>query len=589
MAETMKGLVITGTDWRVVSSNERASALSARGCISENDHLFDHFPALEGRISLENVHRETVLERVSVGGLLNDIHVLPAGRLVSFFFFPSPAEGKPFEEPEELRMLRENNKHLLSVIEEAPIGIMFIDESGRIAYINRKQEENSRKKRDEILNRSIRDVYPRAFEHPGVQEMYSVLFEGRQKRFSVFVDHYYPQFYRKDMIIKFLGYRLEEIDWTVLFVEIEDALYREKRKAEKTGQKLRQSQTFLAQVLDASPNMVISIDNRRRVVSFNKTAERLLGFSPSQVFNTPVDRFFPPEDLPKLHDAAASPTLWFGTTNIYRYDKTTFQIELYATKIKDSESGKETATLLLGVDIEERERLRKNLIQSQKMNFIGELVSALAHQLNNPLVGVVNIAYVLLRRMSLDDRNYALIKMIRDAGDTCQEIISRLLTFSRKPDKNTLVEVDVHDVLDASIQLVSKHSLFQKIRLSRDFHASPLIRGDPVLLQQAFMNILFNSAQAVEGQGDIRVCCSGVYGMGKQVEVTISDNGHGIPPEDISRIFEPFFTTKSAGKGTGIGLSLVFWIIQDHKGRIEIESEPGKGTTFIISLPAKVS
>jgi signal transduction histidine kinase len=77
--------------------------------------------------------------------------------------------------------------------------------------------------------------------------------------------------------------------------------------------------------------------------------------------------------------------------------------------------------------------------------------------------------------------------------------------------------------------------------------------------------------------------------MGRQVEVTISDNGHGIPPEDISRIFEPFFTTKSAGKGTGIGLSLVFWIIQDHKGRIEVESEPGKGTTFIISLPAKVS
>ena len=201
----------------------------------------------------------------------------------------------------------------------------------------------------------------------------------------------------------------------------------------------------------------------------------------------------------------------------------------------------------------------------------------------------MNIADVLLRRMTRDDRNYALIKMIRDAGDTCQEIISRLLAFSRKPDKNTLVEVDVHDVLDASIQLVSKHSLFQKIRLSRDFHASPLIRGDPVLLQQAFMNILFNSAQAVEGQGDIRVCCSGVYGMGRQVEVTISDNGHGIPPEDISRIFEPFFTTKSAGKGTGIGLSLVFWIIQDHKGRIEVESEPGKGTTFIISLPAKVS
>lgn len=578
--ETMKGLVITDTDLKVISANEGASGLSARGRIRENDSLIDHFPQLQGRVTPESVHTGMTLQDMAFGDCRNDVHVVPAGRLVSFFFLPSPAA--------ELKTLREQNTHLLSVIEEAPIGIMLIDETGRVVYMNKQQEENSRKKRDEILNRPIREVYPRAYGHPGVDDMYRALFEGREKRYSIFVDHYYPQFYRKDMIIKFLGYRLDALNWTVLFVEIEDALYREKRKAEKAGQKLRQSETFLAQVLDASPNMVISVDSRRRVVSFNKTAERLLGFSPSQVFNTPVDRFFPSEELPKLHQAIASQALWFGTINIFRFDKTAFQIELYAAKVKDSESGKETATLLLGVDIEEREKLRKNLIQSQKMNFIGELVSALAHQLNNPLVGVMNIADVLLRRMEPDDRNYALIRMIRDAGNTCHETISRLLTFSRKPEKNTLVEVNIHDVLDASIELVGKHDLFKKVRLSRDFHASPLIRGDPVLLQQAFMNILFNSAQAVNGQGNIHVSCSGVYGMGRQVEISISDNGHGIPREDIPRIFEPFFTTKSAEKGTGIGLSLVYWIVQDHKGRIEVESEAGKGTTFIVSLPAIV-
>jgi signal transduction histidine kinase len=107
-----------------------------------------------------------------------------------------------------------------------------------------------------------------------------------------------------------------------------------------------------------------------------------------------------------------------------------------------------------------------------------------------------------------------------------------------------------------------------------------------VLLQQAFMNLLYNSAQAVDGDGEIHVSCTGVYGMGRQVEITVSDNGKGIPREDIHRIFEPFFTTKSAEKGTGIGLSLVYWIVQDHKGRIEVESEEGKGTTFTVQLPA---
>jgi PAS domain S-box-containing protein len=584
MVQGDRGIVITGRDLKVVSANARAGALSARGCIGQRDDLLEHFPQLSGRISPRDIREET-FSGIPLDGTLSDLLVMPAGDLVSFVFQPS-AEGAQASVDAELHVLREQNRHLLAVIEEAPVGIMLIDGSGRIVYMNRKQEENSRKKREEIMNRPLKEVYRRAFMHPAVEDMYQELINGREKKSSLFVDHYYPQFYRRDMIIKFLGHRLDELDWVVLFVEIEDELYREKRKAEKAGQKLRQSKTFLAQVLDASPNMVISVDGGRRVVSFNRTAEVLLGFSPSQVFNTPVDRFFPPEELPKIHEAVSSPTPWFGTTNIYRFDKTTFQIELYAAKIRDPESGDESATVLLGVDVEERERLRMNLIQSQKMNFIGELVSALAHQMNNPLVGVMNITDVLMRRIDRQDRNYELLRMIRDAGGVCQETISRLLAFSRKPQKNRFVEVSIQDVLASSIELVGTHALFKKIRLTRSFHTAPLIRGDPVLLQQAFMNLLYNSAQAVDGDGEINVSCTGVYGMGRQVEITVSDNGKGIPREDIHRIFEPFFTTKSAEKGTGIGLSLVYWIVQDHKGRIEVESEEGKGTTFTVQLPA---
>lgn len=581
-----EGIVVTGKDLKVVSFNKETSLLSQQGDITKGDTLSRHFPQLADRMMQGAFSQESVLKRIPVREGFADVHVMEAGELLCFRLVPQREDEGVGE---ELRYLREQNKHLMTVIEEAPIGIMLINEAGNIVYMNRKQEENSRKKREELLNRHVREMYPKAYEHPQVEEMYNALFEGKDKRFSVFVDHYYPQFYRKDMVVKFFGYKLEELGWIALFIEIEDELYREKRKAEKTGQKLRQSQTFLAQILDASPNMVITTDNRRRIVSFNRTAERILGFSPQQVFNTPVDRFFPAEELPKLYQAFESNTLWLDTMNIYRFDKTAFQVEIYTTKIKDSESGKNVATLLLGVDIEEREKLRKNLIQSQKMNFIGELVSALAHQLNNPLVGVMNISDVLLRKMDPEDKNYPLLKMIREAGVTCHETISRLLSFSRKPEKNTWMTVNIQDVLNAGIEFVSRHSLFQKVELTRTFHSVPFVRGDPVLLQQAFMNILYNSAQATGGKGKIEVSCSGIYGMGNQVEISIRDNGHGIPKEDIPRIFEPFFTTKSADSGTGIGLSLVFWIIQDHKGRIEVNSEIGKGTTFTITLPAIVS
>jgi len=588
MSDLENALILTGRDFGVVACNDKASLLSHIGPIEKDDFLFDHFPALKSHGLPENLEHDMVLSGIPIKDLTAEVRVIPAGEFVSFTISGNSSEKSSKNTAAELELLREQNKHLLAVIEEAPIGILLVDEKGEITYLNKKQEENSRKKREKLIGKHIKEAYPKAHKNPQVAEMYNNLLNNKADRLSVLVDHYYPQFYRRDMIIKFLACKIPDLNWTALFIEVEDDLYREKRKAEKAGEELRQSQTFLAQVLDASPNMVMSVDSKNRIVSFNKTAEHMLGFSASQVFNTPVERFFPREELSVLDEAISSKSLWLGTVNIYRFDKTTVQIELYVSKVRDVSSGKEIATLLLGVDIEEREKLRKNLIQLQKMTFIGEIVSAIAHQINNPLVGVINIADVLMQKMDREDERYRLTKMIHDAGISCHETISRLLSFSRKPQKNKRVIVDIRDVLGASIDFVSRHGLFEKVDLIRSFHAVPLICADPDLLQQAFMNMLYNSAQAVDEAGRIEITCSGDYGMGRQVEVSITDNGEGIPLEDIPKIFEPFYTTKEESKGTGIGLSLVYWIIQDHNGRIEVESEQGRGTTITVYLPARV-
>ena len=583
-------VILTDRGLNVIAFSGNAPMLSEKGTLDKGDYLFDHFPVLSAHVSPENPDPDLSLSGIPMKELTADVRVIPAGEFLSFSISCTATGKGSLQLGAEMELIREQNKHLMAVIEEAPIGIILVDEQGQIAYMNKKQEENSQKKREDLIGLHIKQAYPKAYKNKDVVEMYNDITHNKVSRMSLLVDHYYPQFYRRDMIIKFLVCKIPDLNWTAIFIEVEDELYREKRRAERTGEELRQSQTFLAQVLDASPNMVISVDNKRRILSFNKTAEHMLGFSASQVFNTPVDRFFPGEELPVLEEAVSSSSkgLWLGTVNIYRFDKTTLQIELYVSKVKDVASGKDIATLLLGVDIDEREKLRKNIIQSQKMTFVGEIVSALAHQLNNPLVGVINIADVLMRKMDPEDENYPLMKMIQDAGHSCHETISRLLAFSRKPEKKTRAIVDIRDVLSSSIEFVKRHSLFSKVELKSSFHAVPLICGDPVLLQQAFMNILYNGAQAVDGSGSIEISCSGVYGMGRQVEVTITDNGHGIPEDDIPRIFEPFYTTKGEGKGTGIGLSLVYWIIQDHNGRIEVESAVGSGTTFTVYLPARV-
>ncbi|HPS93535.1 MAG TPA: ATP-binding protein [Deltaproteobacteria bacterium] len=578
-------VIITTKDLRIVEATHDGRELPLHEDNGEQGNLLDRFPAWKPVLTNELLEKGGWCTEMPAGGGSFRVQVLPAGTLIVFILHEKGSPGAECSHELELEGLRKHKKLLETIIEDAPVGLILLNEDGTILYINKKQEENTRKKRELLIDHNIRTVYRRAFEHADVVKLFNKLISSTDPNGSAIVDHYYPQFYKRDMIIKFLGKRLPEHKVVALFVEIEDELYREKRRAEKAGEELRMSRSYLAQLLDASPNMVISVDGKKRVVSFNKTAERLLGFHAREVYNSPVDRFFPKEELPKLDLAVSSQVLFYSTFHIFRADRTSFPIDLYSTKIRDDRTGKDIATLLLAVNIEENNRLRKNLIQSQKMNFIGELVSGLAHQLNNPLVGVVNIADVLLRMIDENDEKYPYVKMIKDAGESCRDVVSRLLRFSRKQEESPRTNIDIRHVLEAGIDMLVKHPKFRGIRVERSFEDVPLLRGDPVLLQQAFMNILFNSAQAVDGSGSIRVECGPDRGLGRQVMVAISDNGCGIPEEDIPRVFEPFFSTKEADDGTGIGLSLAYWIIQDHGGMISVESTPGQGSTFTTYLP----
>ena len=231
-----------------------------------------------------------------------------------------------------------------------------------------------------------------------------------------------------------------------------------------------------------------------------------------------------------------------------------------------------------------RLRAMERLEASSRLISIGRLAAGVAHEINNPLSGILIYAHLLLEDLSPDDPQREDLQRIVDEASRCKETVKQLLEFARQTEHRT-EEVDLNRVLKHGLALLRNQALFHNIQIVEDYDPElPQIQGNANQLSQAFMNIILNAADAMEGRGTLTVR-SRYLPERRTVRVEFTDTGCGIPPELLSRIFEPFFTTKEVGKGTGLGLSTTYGIVQDHGGRIEVKSRVGSGTTFIIELP----
>lgn len=224
------------------------------------------------------------------------------------------------------------------------------------------------------------------------------------------------------------------------------------------------------------------------------------------------------------------------------------------------------------------------LIQSEKLAAFGQLGAGIAHEVKNPLAGILGYAQLSLRKTEPDTVLHNNLKIIEKETKRCRTIIDNLLKFARQ-EKVERKPLELNQVVEDTAALVDHQLGMHRIRLERELAPDlPAIHGNANQLQQILLNLVLNSEQAMEGTpGTIRIT-TGRTGDDR-VEVRISDTGPGIPKEIQARLFEPFFTTKPAGKGTGLGLSVTYGIVKDHKGEILVESEPGQGATFILRFP----
>jgi PAS domain S-box-containing protein len=372
-------------------------------------------------------------------------------------------------------------------------------------------------------------------------------------------------------------------------------LTEERAKRKGLEDQLLEARSLAASLFDLAVDGVVVADVRGRIESFNPAAERIFGYRASEVLGKNVSMLMPEPDRSR-HDGYIADYLRTGQPKIIglgrevvglRKDGAVFPMDLAVSEFRLV--GRRMFTGIVR-DITERKGLEEQLLQSSKLASLGELVGGIAHEINNPTGIIVMRSAGLMQEATgrdlpedvIDD-----IEVIQRQSDKIAQITSGLLAFSRQAPFSPNA-TDVNRMVSNAVGLVDhvlkSRSIVSRLDLDRDLPPAVL---DPTRLEQVLLN-LFNNAMDAMADGGELVLGTGTA-VGKkgeaQVRISVSDTGTGIAEEDLDRIFDPFFTTKEVGKGTGLGLSISYGIVQEHGGRLEVDSQPGEGATFHIVLP----
>jgi len=228
---------------------------------------------------------------------------------------------------------------------------------------------------------------------------------------------------------------------------------------------------------------------------------------------------------------------------------------------------------------------QQELLYKEKLASMGQLAAGVAHELNNPLGTILLFSDVMFKELPKESPHSIDLEMIVSEAIRCKTIVANLLNFSRQQ-VVLAKDVDIHTLLDHVIDEVNYQPAFKHVVIVRNYHLDqPTFQADPAQLQQVFINLLNNAAEAIKGDGTVSLATRQVDG--KWIEIDVSDTGIGIPEKNLGKLFTPFFTTKPLGEGTGLGLSIIYGIIKMHRGQITVQSEVGKGTTFTVTLPVR--
>ncbi len=364
---------------------------------------------------------------------------------------------------------------------------------------------------------------------------------------------------------------------------------------------------YQANLLQNVSEAIISVNNESKITSWNKAAETMYGWKESEVIGKHIHQITTTKYLEGLNDEQVAEILkrtgeWSGEVIQHKRDGTELIVQSSVSLLHDAK-GEVIGTVTINRDItkqkaleRERAELYDQLQQLQKMEAIGTLSSGIAHDFNNILATILGNANLILEKAT-DEKLLHYAFRIKAAAERGAALTKQLLGFARKG-KIQIEPIDLHQVVKSVIEIL-EHTIDKRIQIRVEAIGSiPKVSGDKAQLEQVILNLAVNAIDAIMPTLDEKQFGTLTFSLKVEppdkryftlsqsyLHLAISDSGIGIPKEIQHKIFEPFFTTKEVGKGTGLGLAMVYGIVKNHHGKVDVESEVGKGTTFHVYLP----
>src|SRR2546423_951628 len=337
---------------------------------------------------------------------------------------------------------------------------------------------------------------------------------------------------------------------------------------------------------------LMAVDLDGRITRLNSALEEIVAADRQEVIGKNVEELFAEDFADTLHQVLGE-SGWhlIQTRQIYKMHISTREGRSLVLNIAIAplwaDSQEQTGALVVFEDVTERLRLEDQLQQREKLSSIGLLAAGVAHEVNTPLTGVSSYTQMLLNMLPENDPKHALLEKVRRQADRATDIVNNLLNFSRTGSAAEFTTLDIHRVLDDTLQLLEPQLRRSQIEIVREYDEHlPKVHGNSVKLQQVFTNLILNARDSI-ANGNGRIVLATRNGEEDLLTVEVADNGIGIDADDVAKIYDPFSTTKGVGRGTGLGLAVTYGIVQEHSGHITVNSTPGIGTTFRITLPTR--
>ncbi|MFP3981361.1 MAG: ATP-binding protein, partial [Desulfobacterales bacterium] len=355
---------------------------------------------------------------------------------------------------------------------------------------------------------------------------------------------------------------------------------------------------MISRVVHSSASAIVAADRQGRIQLMNPAAKELfkVGDREAGMFENAADLY--PEGKAReimrmLRDenmGGGKGKLSGAPTTIVAADGEEIPVEMSAAIVYDDDD-QEAATMAIYNDLRKKleieEQLKdaqKQLAQSEKMASLGQLAAGVAHEINNPLTGILLYASFIMEQLDADSPVKKDLECIVEDANRCKEIVKSLLVYSRSTDSRRSL-IQVNELVEQSFKLTRDQKTFRNIEINKQLSDEMmLLNVDTNKLSQVIINLVMNAADAMDGQGTLTVRTYRNKAAQK-VYLEISDTGCGIAEQNVSRIFDPFFSTKAKGKGTGLGLSIAYGIVEEHGGRISVKETGPEGTTFLLELP----